>query len=363
MENQYSSQWYESLARDLKSGAKAPTAPPVSSAAEIPEIAPIDFTDDFVSGRFVDTLEPPTVTNTNTKKKTKSKKKKKSDPLTNVILALSICVFLGSAGFLVYKYVIEPMQIQGQMEELKDSKGDGDNEVKSADNGIWTSGETVEEARNEDGTLKAFDKILAENPDTIGWIQVPNTPIDYAVVQTDDNDYYLTHNFAKKYDAAGCPFLDYQNVVGPNGQLSQCSVIYAHHRRNGTMFAKLKNYNEVDFYKQNPVIKFDTIYDRSEWVVFSNFRATTNSSTGKIFEYRKFDFKDANEFNEFVTAIKKRSYFNTPVDVNENDKILLLSTCSYEKQHWRMVIAARKVREGETIDVRSAEKNNSVLWP
>lgn len=361
MENQYSNQWYESLARDLKSGAKAPTTPPVSSAAAIPEIAPIDFTDDFADSGFIDTIEPIAVPDT--KKKAKSKKKKKSDPLTNIILALSICVFLGSAGFLVYKYVIEPIQLEKSMGDLKKTTGDDSSEVKPADDGVWKGSEVVEEARNDDGILKAYEDILAQNPDTVGWIQIPNTPVDYPVVQTKDNDYYLDHTFTKKYDAAGCPFLDYQNVVGPNGQLSQCSVIYAHHRRNGTMFAKLKNYDDVEFYKQNPVIKFDTIYDRGDWVVFADFRATTNSSTGKIFEYRKFDFKDADAFNNFVTAIRKRSYFNTPIEVNENDQILLLSTCSYEKQHWRMVIAARKVREGETIDVRTAEKNVAVLWP
>lgn len=361
MENQYSNQWYESLARELKSGAKAPSMPPVSSSADIPEIATIDLTDDFADDGFLDTIEAPA----SAKTEKKSKKKKKSDPLTNVILALSICIFLGSAGFLVYKYVIEPMQLENSINDIKQSTGSDNNEVKSADNGIWKSdkNEKVEEERNEQGVLKAYEKLVEQNPDTVGWIQVPNTPIDYPVVQAKDNNYYLTHTFAKEYNAAGCPFLDHQNVVGPNGQLSQCSVIYAHHRRNGTMFAKLKNYDEVDFYKQNPVIKFDTIYDRSDWVVFADFRATTNSSTGKIFEYRKFDFKDANSFNNFVTAIKKRSYFTTPVEVNENDQILLLSTCSYEKEHWRMVIAARKVREGEVIDVRSAEKNKSVIWP
>lgn len=363
MDNQYSNQWYESLARDLKSGAKAPEAPsvpPVSSAAAVPDTAPIDFTDSLAGDGFVDVPEVPAEPMAEPKSKKKNKKKKKSDPLTNVILALSICIFLGSAGFLAYKYIYEPIKVANSLNGVV---SDDDHGVQAAEGGIWQNNQTAEEERNADGILKKYEKALSENPDTVGYIQVPNTPIKYAVTQTTDNSYYLTHTFAKEYNAAGNPFLDSNNVVGPNGELSKCSIIYGHHRRNGTMFAKLKNYDDVEFYKQNPVIQFDTIYDPGEWVVFADFRATTNSTTGKIFDYMKYDFKDDKSFMDFVTAIQKRSYFTTPIEVNANDKILLLSTCSYEKQYWRMVIAARKVRDGEVIDVRTAEKNLNVLWP
>lgn len=364
LDNQYSNQWYEALARDLKSGAKAPEAPfvpPVSSAAVTPDVTPIDFSDGLAGDGFVDIPETPAEPVAESQSKKKSKKKKKSDPLTNVILALSICIFLGSAGFLVYKYVYEPYQLSHSTKDVVDT--DDENNVQAAEGGIWESNNSGEEERNADGILKKYEKALAQNSDMVGFIQVPNTPIEYCVTQTTNNDYYLKYTFDKKYNAAGNPFLDCNNVVGPNGELSKCSVIYGHHRRNGTMFAKLKNYDDVEFYKQNPVIKFDTIYDPGEWVVFADFRATTNSTTGKIFEYRKFEFKDDKAFMDFVTAIQKRSYFTTPVEVNADDQILLLSTCAYEKQYWRLVIAARKVREGETIDVRTAEKNVNLLWP
>lgn len=358
MENQHNNQWYESLARDLKSGAKAPDTP---SAAAVPMEAPAaDLTDDFANDGFVDTVETPVEPET----PKKTKKKKKSDPLTNIILVVAICVFLGSAGFLVYRFVVEPMLLESSMSDTQDAhKNEGTN---SAEDGIWKDNNTVSEERNADGILVSFESDLAKNSETVGHISVPNTPIDYPVVQHSDNQYYLTHTFENEYNAAGCPFLDCKNVVGPNGQLSKCSIIYGHHRRNGTMFAKLKYYDDVEFYKENPVITFNTIYDLNNWVVFADFRATTNSNTGKIFDYMKYDFDDDESFMNFVTAIRKRSYFNTPVEVDANDQILLLSTCSYEKSNWRMVIAARKVREGEAvdgIDVRTAEKNTAVLMP
>ena len=130
------------------------------------------------------------------------------------------------------------------------------------------------------------------------------------------------------------------------------------------MFAQLKKYNDIDFYKEHPVIRFDTIYDRSEWIIFSNFRATTTWATGTPFNYIQTEFKDDAEFLKFVSDIKKRSLITTPVDVQADDKILLLSTCSYEKSNWRMIIAARRIRDGESsIDVSSATKAANPVMP
>ena len=167
----------------------------------------------------------------------------------------------------------------------------------------------------------------------------------------------------KEYNDSGCPFLDFRNSIKPDS-FSRSIIIYGHHRRNGTMFAHLKNYNEVEFYKNNPVLRFDTIYERSEWIVFSNFRTTTSWSTGVPFDYLKTSFKTDDEFLTFVNEIKKRSLLNMPVDVRADDKILLLSTCSYEKSNWRMIIAARRIRDGESsIDVSSATKAANPVMP
>ena len=370
MEGQFSNRWYEQLARELKSGSQAPNDADFTAA--VPLAAPaMEFGDGFVDS-FDDDLPAETTpakkAKSKTKTKSKSKKKKKSDPVTNVILALSICIFLGSAGFLVYKYVAEPLILSHKMEQFQDAhKG---HEVQQANNGVWeesTESTVVEEKRLENGMLEQMAALLEKNEDIVGWIQVPNTPIDYAVTQRKKdtlNSFYLNHDVNKEYNAAGNPFLDYRNDVGSNNTLSKCSIIYGHHRRNGTMFAKLKYYDDVEFYKQNPVITFDTLYDRKKWVVFANFRATASSDTGKIFKYIRTSFKDDTEFLNFVAAIKKRSKIITPVEVNADDKILLLSTCSYEKSNWRMVIAARQLREGETtVDVTSAELNPTPLMP
>ncbi|MBQ5545734.1 MAG: hypothetical protein IIU00_08630, partial [Clostridia bacterium] len=186
MEGQFSNRWYEQLARELKSGSQAPNDADFTAA--VPLAAPaMEFGDGFVDS-FDDDLPAETTpakkAKSKTKTKSKSKKKKKSDPVTNVILALSICIFLGSAGFLVYKYVAEPLILSHKMEQFQDAhKG---HEVQQANNGVWeesTESTVVEEKRLENGMLEQMAALLEKNEDIVGWIQVPNTPIDYAVTQ------------------------------------------------------------------------------------------------------------------------------------------------------------------------------------
>ena len=295
-------------------------------------------------------------------KANKKKYKRKMDPVSKVILFISVIVFLGSGGYLVYKYFGEPYLEQLELASYK--KDYQSEDPSTAEDGVWNNNEKKEEEeRLEDGALASFQTIRELNSDVVGWINISNTLIDYPVVQTKDNSYYLRHNINKEYNYSGCPFLDYRNSVKPDSD-TRNFIIYGHHRRNGTMFAQLKKYNDVDFYKENPVIRFDTIYNRSEWIIFSNFRATTTWASGTPFNYIQTDFKDDAEFLKFVDELKKRSLITTPVDIRADDKILLLSTCSYEKSHWRMVIAARRVRDGESkIDVSKAYKATNPLMP
>ncbi len=295
------------------------------------------------------------------KKASKKKKKKKMDPVSKVILTISIIVFVGSGGYLAYKYIGEP--ILEQMELAAYKKDYDSAHTPSANDGVWEDDDKQEEERLENGMLASFKNLIELNSDVVGWISIPNTPIDYPVTQTTNNSYYLKHNINKEENYSGCPFVDYRNIIEP-GKLSRCTLIYGHHRRNGTMFAKLTKYNDIEFYKENPVIRFDTVYDRNEWVIFANLRTSTNSQYGKTYQYIRPNITDDDEFLEFVDELRERSLIDTPVEVTADDDILLLSTCSYERTGWRMIIAARRVRDGETsIDVSSATMAKNPLMP
>ena len=146
-----------------------------------------------------------------------------------------------------------------------------------------------------------FEELLQKNKDTIGWIQVNGTNINYPIVQTEDNDYYLTHSFDKKYNDAGWIFMDFRNDIN---NLSKNNIIYGHSRLDRTMFGSLKNITKSNWYKNkdNYIIKLSTPTKNTMWQVFSVYRIPTESY------YITTDFYDDSEYQTFIDTISGRSF-------------------------------------------------------
>lgn len=182
-----------------------------------------------------------------------------------------------------------------------------------------------------------ISKLKEQNKDTIGWIEVKGTNVNYPFVQTSNNDYYLTHSFNKSYNSAGWVFLDYRNNIK---NLDKNTIIYAHGRYDKTMFGTLKNvFNNTWLNnKNNYLINISTDSSDTMWQIFSIYKIKTTT------DYLKINF-DTSEFNEFIKLIKDRSQYNFDTSVSENDKILTLSTC-YNNEI-KIVIHAKliKIRE------------------
>lgn len=180
-----------------------------------------------------------------------------------------------------------------------------------------------------------FNDLKKTNNDTIGWIQLNGTNINYPFVQTNDNVYYLTHSFDKSYNSAGWVFLDYRNNIS---NLSKNTIIYAHGRRDTTMFGTLKNtlyYTWLDD-TNNHVVKLSTETENTLWQVFSIYHiATTN-------DYIKVNFKTDDEFLEWTNLLTSRSFYNFNTSITKNDKILTLSTCYNETE--KMVLHAKLIK-------------------
>jgi sortase B len=220
--------------------------------------------------------------------------------------------------------------------------------------------------RDEKGRLLQFLELLKVNEDVKGWITIPDSNIDYVVLQSDDEDpeYYLTRDIEKKELKAGSLFLDYKSSVEDN---TQNLVIHGHNMTSSdNMFHYLLNYKELDYYKERPVFTFDTIYQTGQWKIFAIIVTNGTSIKEPLFNYTRAAFKDSSDFLNFVYQLRIRSIYHIDtVDVNENDQLLALSTCSYEVKNYRTVIIARKVREGEdtTVDVDSVTVNPEPLYP
>ena len=179
-----------------------------------------------------------------------------------------------------------------------------------------------------------FNKLLKRNKDTVGWISVLGTKIDYPFVKSSDNKYYLTHSFDKKYTDAGWVFMDYRNSIDLN---NKNTIVYGHARKDKSMFGTLKYTLKSNWYKKsdNHYIKVYLPNEDLTYRVFSTYHVKTEDY------YINTDFSSDKEFSNFINKLKKRSVYNYNVDLNDTDSILTLSSCYNEKE--KVVLHAKLV--------------------
>ena len=231
---------------------------------------------------------------------------------------------------------------------------------------VWQNPES--EGKNEDGVMIGFNNLIKKNSDVKGWIKINGTKIDNPVYQTTDNDYYISHNMNKAYSRYGAIYIDKDSRVTKEGN-SKNVVIYGHSMADGSMFGTLKNYRTLDFYKNNPLIEFYSLYEKSYYKVFAVVLAdaSPNPAVEDIFHYRYSNFDSDEAFLDFVKNLKARSIIDSGVDVFADDEIITLSTCAYDFDDARLAIFARKVRSDETSseaqDTSTAKYNASVIYP
>ena len=195
--------------------------------------------------------------------------------------------------------------------------------------------EEIENITNNSKSDINFEELINKNSDTKGWIIVEGTNINYPFVQYKNNDYYLNHSFNKKYTDAGWIFLEYRNDIN---NLSKNNIIYGHARLNKTMFGTLKNVLKKSWYKNNDnhIIKIYTEKETLYWQVFSTYSIKTESY------YITTDFNNDEDFIKFINTIKSRSKYNYDIDINQNDKILTLSTCHNKNE--KIVVHAKLIK-------------------
>lgn len=181
-----------------------------------------------------------------------------------------------------------------------------------------------------------FNELKNKNSDTVGWIQVKGTNINYPFVQTDNNTYYLKHSFNKSYNSAGWVFLDYRNNLS---NLDKNTIIYAHGRLDKTMFGSLKNILSSGWLDNtdNYIVKLSTEYENTLWQVFSVYHIPTTN------DYIRVTFKNNNNFLEFANILINRSTHNFNTTINEDDHILTLSTCYNDEE--KVVLHAKLIKK------------------
>ncbi len=186
-----------------------------------------------------------------------------------------------------------------------------------------------------------FSKLLLKNSNTVAWIKVNGTNIDYPVVQTDNNEYYLNHSFDKNKNGAGWIFLDFRNNID---NLNYNTVIYGHGRKDNTMFGSLKSTLTNEWYsnKDNHIIKLST---QKENMIFQIFSVYTIDNENY---YINTNFINENLYKNFLQTILNRSIYNFNTSINTDDKILTLSTCKDNSKN-RIVVHAKLIKKETNI--------------
>ena len=189
------------------------------------------------------------------------------------------------------------------------------------------------------------------NKDIAGWLTIDDF-LDLPVVQR-DNTYYLTHDYYGNASPSGTLFLDENYSFTPP---SENLLIHGHNMRDGSMFGRLYKYADRAFYTNHWIIRFESLYEESDYAVFAALSVSGNSSDPSYFRYAYSHFDTDAQFTDFIAAVRRRSVIRSGLDVLPTDRLLMLSTCINESDYF--VVIARQIRDNET---QSSVKMSSVL--
>jgi sortase B len=180
-----------------------------------------------------------------------------------------------------------------------------------------------------------------DNQDIVGYLSIPDTTINYIVVQSSDNEYYLTHDINRAASSAGWVFLDFENDIKKD---DYNMIIYGHNMRRDIMFHSLRYFADKSFFEKHKYVIFNSLYEDQIWEIFSFYETFTN------FNYIQVVFKNYDSFWNLAQEMKNRSMYNTGVELQPGDRILTLSTCTgYADRDTRFVIEARLVTQPQTL--------------
>ena len=179
-----------------------------------------------------------------------------------------------------------------------------------------------------------FEELKKQNGDTVAYLKVNNTNIDYVVVRGQDNSYYLNHNFYNEYNIAGWIFADFNNLLdGTDRNI----VIYGHSTADGSMFGTLSKVLNRDWQEnKDNLIVFITEEEKTLYQVFSTYTIVPEDY------YINTYFNNDEEFADFIDELKSRSNYDYNVSVNASDSILTLSSCNLTGSK-RIVLHAKKI--------------------
>ena len=292
----------------------------------------------------------------------------KGDPAIEIlrksVMLLSIAALLISAGCLAYFMVLEPQQVtikNDYFESLYIDKA-GNEDTKNAYD-------------YPAGMQSSFRQLYDINKDIAGWLSYVSTDaetfmdIRLPIVHCDNNDKYLSTAFDGTPSRSGTLFFESSNNLSQNAH-EKVHIVYGHNMASGQMFASLnKLYDSVYRARSATTLTLDTLYETYYYKVFAVIVCDENAAEDKRFGYLRNSFADDADFINYVNELRARSLYDYPVEVNADDQLLILSTCTNPSQvlvqNGRLAVIARRVRADEMVsmDTTHIAQNTDVIMP
>ena len=231
---------------------------------------------------------------------------------TNKLIYILLGIVMFLSEFYIIQYYYDMYQTKKQSKLLDEFSVDKNivEDDKSEDNS--NSGNTKNESDSSVKTerMLKLENLQKENNDIVAWIEIEKTNINYPVLQGNDNDFYMNHNYKKGYSQSGSIFLDKDCSLFP---LSSNLLIYGHNMKNGTMFKDLLKYESKKYFESHSNIRFTTNMEDSTYEIISAFKSKVYYASEKnVFRYYYFiNANSEDDFNEFVNNVKKSSLYDT----------------------------------------------------
>ncbi len=255
-----------------------------------------------------------------------------------ITLFVAFVVLIISVGYLVNYYVIDPMRCKNQDKELEEIYEQLQN--KNEEDVLEYIETNNPDFALPEGISPQLAFLYSENNEIAGWIKIPGAGINMPVMQTTDNEKYLTRDFYGNYTKYGEAYFDYRNSLDGS---DYNTIIYGHNMQHDDyIFGMLENYRDMGFYKKNSLIYLETLEGSFTYKIAACIITPGDSKSANAFNYN-FINADSDYIAEYLENVSKKALYDTGVELSENDKLLTLSTCAYDYKDARLVIVAKLI--------------------
>lgn len=201
---------------------------------------------------------------------------------------------------------------------------------------------TKELTKTDSSFIEKVKELKQENNEIKGWIKIEGTQINYPLLQSEDNNYYLSHNYKKEKNSCGSIYINSKsNIEDQNANV----IIYGHCMKNGEMFANLHKYKQKEYYEEHPEIKIITEEKEETYEIICAFKSRIYYQDEKnVFRYyNQHNFENEEQYNKYIENCKKIQLYETGIEAKYGEQLITLITCEYSQENGRMVVVAKKI--------------------